>query len=388
MNLNTIGIICEYNPLHFGHLYHIKETKRLTGCENIVCIMSGSLVQRGEPAIFDKWDRARAAVDNGADLVIELPAYYVVQSAEEYAFGAVKILDRIGIVDGISFGSECGDIDFLKKCARITSCDENYKKILKRELENGIGYPHACRAALMKCLKSEDDGFFAPNNTLAICYISAIEKMNSHMMLFTVKRENDYHGFDSCDGYLSATAIRKMITDGVGINDYAPDYSGADTYNVKNAESYILGFLRNISACELENAKGYEDGLANRIINAARCSCTLEEFIKNSISKRYSIHRIKRCVLSAMLGVCEDLSPEYVRVLAFNQKGASLIKKIKTASDYDVITKTADAKRHPMLDIDIIATDFAALCCNNINKRIAGRDFLMSPYVKKQTRSL
>lgn len=383
MNLNTIGIICEYNPMHFGHLYHIKETKRLTKCDNIVCIMSGNVVQRGEPAIFDKWDRAKTAVDFGADLVVELPAYYVVQSASEYARGAIKLLCGLGIADGICFGSECGDVEFLKRCAEISLYDEDYKRILKEELKCGVGYPRACRTAMQKCIDYSGDEYLSPNNTLAICYLSAIMDMGVDIPAFTVCRRNDYHGFDSTDGYLSATAIRELIKKKSDIKGYAPDYTDTDTYDINNAESFVLGFLRNIPARELECVKGHEDGLANKIKHSADCACTFDELIKNCVSKRYTAHRIKRFVLSAILGVKSELCPSYARILAFNSKGASLIKKIKDASEFDVITKTADAKKTPMLEIDIKATDFASLCCDNVKKRFAGRDFLMSPYVKK-----
>ena len=162
MKFNTIGIICEYNPFHFGHKYHIEKTKELFGCENIVCIMSGSMVQRGECAIFDKWQRAKYAIEAGADLVIELPTYYVLQSADIFASGAIEIFDKLNIIDAISFGSECGNVNMLSSVAEIMETKE-YNNEIKELLNSGLSYPKASEQALIKCLPTTDKKLFKPN---------------------------------------------------------------------------------------------------------------------------------------------------------------------------------------------------------------------------------
>ena len=383
LNFNTIGIICEYNPFHFGHKYHIEQTKKLCGGENVVCVMSGSMVQRGECAILDKWQRARLAVDSGADLVIELPAYYVLQSADIFAQGAIKILNKLNIIDALSFGSECGNTDILYKAANIMDSDE-YNNSIKKFLDTGISYPKASQLALKHCMPNIDDEFLKPNNTLGICYIKALKKLNSKITPLSVKRDNDYHSEKSNDGFMSATQIRKMIENNENYNKYSPDYSLDCTYNIKNAESYILGTLRNTDINKFRTIKGYEEGLGELILNSAKKACTIEELFDMCVSKRYTLHRIKRYVMAVLLDVWYDSEPEYIRILAMSEKGGKLINNIKEKSDIDIITKLADYKKENlMLKTDIAATDFASLCANNIDMRYSGKDYTTSPYIKK-----
>ena len=384
MKFNTIGIICEYNPFHFGHKYHIEKSKEITGAQNVICIMSGSMVQRGEPAIFDKWERAKMAVDNGADLVVELPVHYALQSAENFAFGAVSVLDSMNIVDAISFGAETDDIKLLEKIAdEIIFPSDEYTLKLKEKLSEGKGYPSASEYALKSVFKNLPQEIFSPNNTLGISYISALKKLASSITPVCIKRNNDYHSHNSEDAYKSATAIREMILSGENYSLYSPDYCGCNVYDMKNAETYILGTLRNMSPESLSDIKGYEDGLSNMIITNARKSSTLDEFFEKCTTKRYTFHRIRRFCMCAILGIKGDYEPKYVRILGFNEKGASLIKEIKEKSGLVPVTKTADYKGDEMFEKDILSTDFASLCSVDVEKRICGADFVTSPYVKK-----
>ncbi len=384
MNFNTIGIICEYNPFHFGHKYHIEKSKEITGAKNVVCVMSGSMVQRGDVAIFDKWERAKKAVDNGADLVVELPANYVLQSAENFAFGAVSVLDALNVVDAISFGAETDDIHLLEKIADETlSPSDEYILKLKEELSEGKGYPSASEYALRSVFENLPDEVFSPNNTLGISYISALKKLDSSIKPVCIKRGNDYHSALSDDEYKSASAIRKMIMSGEDYSSFAPDYRGCNIYDIKNAESYILGTLRTMKPESLKDIKGYEDGLSNMIITNAKNSSTLNEFFEKCISKRYTLHRIRRFCICAILGIKDDPEIKYVRILGFNEKGASLIKKIKEKSSLIPVTKTADYNGDELFEKDILSTDFASLCSSDVKKRICGADFVKSPYVKK-----
>lgn len=382
MNFNTIGIICEYNPFHFGHMYHIAQAKRMSGADSAVCIMSGSMVQRGEPAIFDKWSRAKAAIDGGADLVIELPAYYALQSADNFAYGAVYVLSSLGVIDALCFGAETDDIALLESAASlIANPTAEYNDALTQKLASGVGYPAASEYAMRKCLPDADDSLFSPNNILGMCYIAAIKKIASSITPFCIKRANDYHSHHSDDKFKSATAIRDMIARGDDYCLFAPDYSALCTYRLSNAESYILGFLRSCSPESLSDVKGGEDGLANLVINSAKKACTLPQFFDMCTTKRYTLHRIRRFCACAILGIHGDLSPDYVRILGFNSKGAALLRSIKQTSSLNLVTKAADYKGSPMFDIDVAATDFAALCCDAIQERFCGKDFLTSPYV-------
>ncbi len=385
MNFDTVGIVCEYNPFHFGHKYHIESTKKLTSCKNVVCIMSGSVVQRGECAIFDKWQRAKYAVESGADLVIELPAYYVLQSADIFALGAVKLLDSIKVVDALSFGSECGDIEIIKKIAvTMTDNGNEYDRYIKEYIKSGMGYPKAAEKALLSCLPQYKDIISKPNNTLAVSYVKAINSIKSNLIPITVKRDNDYHSDISNDNFLSASEIRKKIENKSDISKYSPDYSKENIYSLYNAESFILGYLRTLSPEDISGIKGSEDGLSNLIINSAKKACTLDELIGLCTNKRYTLHRIKRFILSSILGINYDENPDYVRILAIGQNGKGLLKEIKEKTDINIVTKAADYKgMSKMFETDINATDFASLCSSDISKRITGLDFITSPYIKR-----
>jgi len=384
---NTIGIICEYNPFHFGHKYHIEKTREITNCENIVCIMSGSLVQRGDCAIFDKWQRAKVAAENGADLVIELPSYYVLQSADVFAKGAVKILDGMNIIDALSFGCETDNIDTIKKAASIM-CDEksDYNSILKSELNKGLGYPKSSRIALEKSMGEYKNTLSSPNSTLGISYVKALDSINSKIEPICIKRDNDYHSDKTNDDYMSASTIRKMILNGTDYLKYAPDYCGENIYSLKNAQSYILGYLRNADAEKLKAIKGYEEGLANLVINSANKACSIDEMFEMCVSKRYSMHRIRRYVMAIMLDINYDIEPSYIRVLSIGKNGAKLLRKIKDNSNLDIITKVSDYKKENiMFETDIKATNFASLCSGDIKERYNQKDFVKSPYIIKNS---
>lgn len=345
--------------------------------------MSGSMVQRGECAILDKWQRAKSAIDAGADLVIELPAYYVLQSADIFAKGAIEILNKLGIIDAISFGSECGNIESLSKAAKIMESDE-FNSIIKSKLDSGMSYPAASQMALAECMPGVDDNFFKPNNTLGICYIKALQNLKSGITALCIKRDNDYHGQASNDGYMSASEIRRMMRNNESYESYADLYADKELYDLKNAESYILGVLRNSSRKKFKTIKGYEDGLGDLIFNSAKKACSIDELFDMCTSKRYTLHRIKRYVMSILLDICYDSDPDYVRVLGIGRNGGKLINKIKEYSSLDIITKLADYKKeNEMLKTDIKATDFCSLCANNTELRYSGKDYTTSPYVKK-----
>lgn len=385
LNFNTIGIICEYNPFHFGHKYHIEKTKSITNCESVICIMSGSMVQRGECAIFDKWQRAKMAIDAGAELVIELPAYYALQSADNFAKGAVEILDKCGIVDAISFGCECGNIDTIIKAANImTASGGIYDKIIRDNLKNGLSYPKACEIALSECMPEADKNFLKPNNTLGLCYVKALNELNSKIKPLCIERNNDYHTSKTYDEYMSASHIRKLIMNNEDYTKYSSDYSKENIYTLKNAESFILGYLRNVSKEKLKTIKGYEDGVEELIKNSAKRACTIEELFEMCVSKRYTMHRIKRYLMSAILDIDYNESASYARILAIGKNGAKLLKNMKQISKLDIITKVADYnKSSRMFETDIKATDFASLCSSDVNLRYTGKDYTISPYIEK-----
>ena len=381
-NKKVAGIICEYNPFHNGHKFQIEQTRKNTDCQYVVCAMSGSMVQRGDVAIYDKWIRSRCAIEGGADLVIELPTYYVLQSANHFARGGVELLSRLGVVDVLSFGSECADLDKLRSISQILSQEpEEFRLHLQNALADGMGYP----AALQNALASVIGESLEPNDILGVNYLAAIERLGASIEPFAIKRNVPYHDEKPSDTTnASATAIRAMIEKGESISAYVPSYNECATYDIHKIESLILGFFRLCSSDSLKNIIGMEEGLENRLISCAKKACSLDEFVESVVSKRYTAHRVRRVILSSLLGMSGERKLDYVRVLAFNEKGREILSKIKQRSDLNIITKTADSKvgADSMFEFDILATDIAALCSSDCNLKQAGRDYLTSALYK------
>ena len=376
--MNFFSIVSEFNPFHTGHKHLIEQTKAKTNTDAIVCIMSGSMVQRGDVAVYDKWTRAQSAIENGADLVVELPVCYVLQSADIFARGAVEIMSAMGS-EGIAFGSECTDIELLENIAQIKAEEpDEYKTALAKALDTGMGYPAASEKALKEILGSLPDEITAPNATLGIAYLSAIKKINPSMKVHIEKREGDYHSTNLDGKFQSATAIRQIILSGDKNSTYSLCTSD-EVYDINKISSYILGFFRTASPEGLEEIAGMEPGLAKRLTDKSKECVTFEEFVNSCTSKRYTLHRIRRVILCSILGIKEAPSPEYIRVLALSQKGAQILKDIKNKSKIEIITKITNSnqRNNPMLLQDITATDIAALCAD----KKASMDYTTTPIV-------
>lgn len=375
--MKIYGIVCEFNPFHSGHRYLMEQTIKQTNADALICVMSGSMVQRGDIAVFDKWTRAKAAVQNGADLVIELPTAYVLQSADTFACGAVEILNSLQ-ADGISFGTETDDTELLRKLAAL-KIDEppKYTEVLKASLDSGTGYPSACEKAARACIPDLPDEIFKPNATLAVSYICAAMRANTNLKFNAVKRVGDYHDETLSGDFSSASAIRKEILNG-NLSVLPSEYGKNDIYDIESIAPLILGFFRLKKSDELSGISGMESGLAGRMIKAAKNSASLDDFIAQCVTKRYTAHRIRRCILCSLLGITRIEKPTYARVLALNKTGAAVLKEAAAKSDLDIITKTADYRYTPdsMFEKDILATDLQALC----GRKKASVDFTTPPY--------
>ncbi len=376
--MNFYAITCELNPFHTGHKYLIEQTKRKTNTDAIVCIMSGSMVQRGDVAIFDKWQRAKAALQNGADLVIELPTCYVLQSADQFAKGAVEIANLLGC-EGIAFGSECTDTKLLYKMAELKANEPiEYKTALKKYLNEGLGYPLACEKAAQDVLGSLPEEITQPNSTLGISYIASAKKINPDMKIHIEKRIGNYHSSDLTEEFASASALRQILLSGDRTSDYLLCTSD-EIYDINNISPLILGYFRMAKEEDLKNILGMEEGLALRLIQKSRESTSYNEFIQKCVSKRYTSHRIRRVVLCSLLNITSSPKPNYLRVLGLNSNGAKILKQLKDQCPVEIITKlsVATQKDNPMLMQDILSTDIASLC---VGKR-ASLDYLTSPVV-------
>lgn len=340
--MKTYGIVCEYNPFHNGHVYQIEETKKQTGADHIVAVMSGNYVQRGDVAIIDKFRRAEIAVRNGVDLVVELPVPYSLTNAEVFARASVILMGALGVVDGISFGSECGDIELLKNAAEAVTKVNTPEKV-KPLLESGESYPSAIQKLVMQEYgPMVGELFDSPNNILAIEYLKAIKASNFDMEAFTIKRTVEHDSPEkSGEKFASASEIRRMIEDEEDISAYVPKETAEaiEEYRDKellcyfdNFEREMLYRMRTISPQDLAQLADVDEGLANRMFQVCRVALSMEDLINGIKTKRYPESRVRRILLCAMLGLKRkelESAPPFGRILALNDKGAEILAAAK-----------------------------------------------------------
>ena len=349
---NILGIICEYNPFHNGHLYHLNESKKLTNSDYSVAIISGNFTQRGEPSIVSKWVKTEMALKCGVDLVLELPAIYSISSAENFAYGAIKILDSLNIVDYIAFGSECGDISILDDIVQVLVEEPKaYRTLLSHELSTGVSFPKAREKALMMYLgnmRRFANVLSSPNNILGIEYLKALKKQNSIIQPVTIKRQESDHNnnmFTSSSRFASGSAIRSacLSTNIDNLQKYMPEDSfylleeclkkGIYVKDLSCFDKEILYTLRKMSTSEIANLPDVSEGLEYAIKNAANSCNSVVELLTLIDTKRYTKTRLQRIFLYAILGITKDdmqlskkITP-YIRVLGFNENGKELISE-------------------------------------------------------------
>ena len=391
----VVGIIAEYNPFHNGHLYHLLQAKDLAQADYVVAVISGNFTQRGDTSIVDKWTKAYMAICGGCDLVLELPTVYSISSAENFASGAVKILDSLKIVDSIAFGAEASDLATLNNIANVLFQEpRGYTNILTHELQKGISFPSARENAILMYLndiKRYANILNSPNNILAIEYLKALKTQKSNMNPIMVKRSKVYYNDDRIvDDFASATVIRKLIKrrEYEDLRKVVPRSTykilsrqirdGNIVLGLENFEKEIIYTLRKMSIREIANLPDVSEGLENLIKNSADNCNDMSKLIANIKSKRYTQTRIQRILLYALLGIDKKMMEDskkvtpYVRVLGFTNKGKELISEInKRNPKINMITsvkKFIEKNNKPsnrtimqMLQKDIFATDVYTL---------------------------
>lgn len=374
--MKIAAIIAEYNPFHSGHKFHIEETKKIA--DAVIVIMSGSFVQRGEGAIYSKFARAKAATLSGADLVLELPFLYSTASSRDFAFGAVKILNELNVVDFLSFGSESGNIELLKRIASFDESEE-FRDILKSLIEEGLSYPRAKEEALKKCNLPYAEG---ANDLLGTEYISALNKLNSAISPICIKRTVAHDSADETGGYLSASAIRDKIREGADISAYLPHPFSEEPLFYESLSPLIAYSVMNLSKDDYHVRGKADSDLISTIKNTPFTKDT-NSYLYNIKSKRYTMSRVKRTLLHILLNSGEkipEFSP-YARVLSLNTTGAEILKRIKKESDIKIITKPSKKfeKENISFALDVKATDVR----NMVLSKESGEDYLVSPFVLK-----
>ncbi|AVK50221.1 hypothetical protein AXY43_20715 [Clostridium sp. MF28] len=400
MILILTGIITEYNPFHKGHEYHLSKATSDTNADGIVCVMSGNFMQRGIPAIIDKWKRAEMAIKNGVDLVLELPLVYSISSAEHFAFGSVSLLNSLGVIDHLYFGSEEGNVSILEDIAKVLVSEPlNYKKLLKDNLDSGLPF-HLSRAnALKDYLNSNKllDTISNSNNILGIEYIKSLIRLNSAIVPKTIKREGSlYNDVNISASFASATSIRKHLKE-KSLNDLA-DIMPKASYDILlslSSSNYPFIFEEDTfkyikyklltNERSLLNLPDVSEGIDNKILKEIVRSNSLNELILNSKSKRYTYTRISRILLQSflnlenfdLLSLSKSPAP-YARVLAFNSTGQRILKSIKANSSINLITKVPRNNQCDHLKIDILGTKAYSL----LNPKISPMDdYLKGPFI-------
>ncbi len=368
------AVISEFNPFHSGHKYLIDET-RANGATHVVAVMSGNFVQRGECAVFSKWDRARCALANGVDLVVENPLIYATASAQRFAYGGVGVIKGLGCVNELSFGSECGDFKKLKTLAEFIKKDD-FAEALQKYLSQGMSFPAARQKAVeMKYTTEYAEILSNPNNILACEYISECLKADLNLDYFTVKRMGAEHDSkSSSNGFYSASNLRSLLKIGEVTSDavFENVRKNCKVFDFTKLETSILVKLRSFTANDFLKIPDVSEGMENRLYSAAQKAVSLDDFYEQVKTKRYTHSRIRRIALVSFLGITKDdldLHVPYVRVIGFNEKGREILKIAKNTSALPIVMKYSDIKNldvnaRRVFEIESRATDIFMLACD------------------------
>ena len=389
--MKTAVIISEYNPFHRGHQWQIDQLRQM-GYSHITAVMSGCFVQRGAPAIFHKKDRARMALQGGADLIIELPLPYACSTAQRFAFGGVALADALGCADALCFGSECGDISLLN--AAVDALESpSLKPLLDKYLAQGMTFAKARTLAVAELASPDIAALLEePNNTLGIEYMLQLRQLKSHLVPVTIPRKSvSHHACDAQDGFASASHIRQLFFDEQlsEASALVPDECAEILHNlspVKANDRIVLSRLRTLSKEELSHLPDCSEGIENRLYQAIRDSLSLEEIWEKTKSKRYSHARIRRLCMNAFLAVNDGLHqqlPPYLRVLGFNERGRELLALARKQAKLPISGSLADLAR-----TSNCANSYAQLEAQSVDLynlfeadlRPCGEDFRFSPH--------
>ncbi len=386
--MKICGLITEYNPFHNGHVHHMEEARRVTGCDYLIVVMSGNYVQRGTPAVIDKYERTRMALNGGADLILELPVLFSTGSAEVFAAAAVSLLNQLGCVDTICFGSEIGEIEPLRQIARVLNEEPTaFREDLRLFLRSGMNYPAARATALMELLADEIDDLEeilqSPNNILGIEYLRALDRFQSSIVPYTIKRwKTEHDSTETNDNVASATTLRNMLYEEDGVERITPYVTpftarefalkfGFCTPVRANDFSQLLQYKLMTEKDHLTDYLDFAPELKERVINILPEIYTFKEWAESLKTKSFTRTRINRALLHLLLNIRESDLKDYIdedycmymRILGFRRESIPLLSEIKQNTNLPMISKMADAKNFlspkalRLLQFDIDATD-------------------------------
>lgn len=412
--MKIIGIIAEYNPFHNGHLYHLQEAKKRISADGVICILSGNFLQRGEPALVNKWARTNMALQHGIDVVLELPVLYATNSAYWFARGAIESLNQTGIVTHLAFGVDTSKTALLQKIAAFLAEEpSDYQQRLKQLLQKGLSFPQARIQALPQELRQHPTLLDSPNTNLAINYLQVLQEENLSLTPVMIERQGASYREQTLpkEAFPSATAIRNYLAQNSSsfltalqkLSEYLPAATlkilGSE-YNMGQAPIFlenltlpILTLLRRTTKKELQEIAGINEGLENRITKTALESNNLHEFLSRLKTKRYTYTHLQRFLIHLLLNISkEDANfqqngPPYLRILGFTSTGQKLLKEIKKKSSLPLITKGAHIHKYLPIDptircfwkLDVRATNIYTLLYSNPTARKGSLDYLQAP---------
>ena len=371
---NILGIICEYNPFHNGHLYQIQKIKEKYPDSILVAVVSSTFTQRGTVSILNKWTKTKIALDNHIDIVIELPFVYATQSSDIFAKGAVALLNKLKVTR-IIFGTERDNLNELSLSADIQLNNKEYHKLVKLYLSKGLNYPTATNKALEDLTGQV---VTTPNDLLALSYIKEIKSNNYQIKYENIKRTSPYHGTEINNNITSASNIRKLYQENKDIDNLIP-YSKEQLYKVDmNKFLPLLKYQIFLNQDNLNNYQTVDEGIEGRIIKYITKSSTYEELINNIKTKRYTYNKISRMLLHILTSFtkeeAQNINIDYIRLLGFSPNGKHYLNKIKKELDVPLITgyKKNISK---VLDIELRTTKIYTL--------IIGNELLLEEYRNK-----
>ena len=363
--MKAVGIICEYNPFHNGHLYHIEKIKEMFPDYTIVLVLGGYFLERGEVSVMSKWSKTALALKYGVDLVIELPVLFGTNAGDYFAYYAVKILSSCG-VKKLVFGSECDDVTLLTNIATLQN-DEEFNEKVKKELKKGSNYPTSLAGVLEVKLES--------NDLLGVSYIKAIQSLKADIEAVTIKRTNSFNDVDSLDSIVSAQNIRKRLLEGEDIKEAIPDYDTGLINTVDYEKLFESVRFRILTDGDLSRFLGVDEGLENRLKAVIKDVTTYDELLEAIKSKRYTTSRLRRMLIHIFLGIekkdMDEVLDEH-RVLGFNSRGKAYLKELDSEK---LVFKSAGRIR----DIEDAA---AQLYQDLTNDKSVEFEFLNKPIIK------
>ena len=360
-----IGIICEYNPFHNGHLYHLQKIKEKFPDSLIILVLNGYFTQRGDLSILTKEEKVKISLNYNIDLVVELPFVYGTQSSDIFANGSIQILDKLN-VDYLIFGSELDDIETLKKLANIQNTDK-YNKLVKEYMDNGLNYPTATSNALKELSNIKID---KPNDLLGLSYIKAINNLHSTIEPISIKRTNDYNSLDINNNVVSATAIRNLLKENKDISKYIPYQKQIKYIDLNNYFDLIK--YKILTEKDLNKYQTVDEGIEYRIIKYINQVNTIDELISKVKTKRYTYNKIQRMLVHILCSLTKEEASnitniEYIRILGFNKNGQKYLNKIKKDLNIPIISKLSD-NNFKQLNIENRVTNIYNIKKHNINE--------------------